>query len=132
MTPDNRPTLYAQQPGLAAAVGPQHLSPGTASCIGGEVRESGFQPSDNPVTVDNVTKNDKLAELPRASTRASCDLRRRIFDAKLERMVAKVVGNLTLVSATLRRPTASLSPTAERVYAAGRLPLRERVAGAGQ
>ena len=68
--------------------------------IGGEVRESGFQPSDNPVTVDNVTKNDKLAELAKGQhPRILATYGGEYSDAKLERMVAKVVGNLTLVSA---------------------------------
>ncbi|RUZ51345.1 metalloprotease, partial [Mesorhizobium sp. M7A.F.Ca.US.003.02.2.1] len=31
-----------------------------------EVQESGFQPSDKPITVDNVGANNKLAELARA------------------------------------------------------------------
>ena len=67
--------------------------------MGGEVRESGFQPSDNPVTVDNVTKNDKLAELARGQhPRILATYGGEYSDPKLERMVAKVVGNLTLVS----------------------------------
>ena len=31
-----------------------------------EVQESGFQPSDRPITVDNVGANNKLAELAKA------------------------------------------------------------------
>ena len=61
--------------------------------------ESGFQPSDNPVTVDSVTKNDKLAELARAQhPRILATYGGEYSDPKLERMVAKVVGNLTTVS----------------------------------
>ena len=64
------------------------------------MRESGFQPSDNPVTVDNVTKNDKLAELAKGQhPRILATYGGEYSDPKLERMVAKVVGNLTLVSA---------------------------------
>src|SRR6476619_5940711 len=67
MTPDNRSIDFVRRGlRLAAAVGVAAL---VAACqamgLGGEVRESGFQPSNNPVTVDNVTKNDKLAELAR-------------------------------------------------------------------
>ncbi len=74
-----------------------------ASCsvIGtdGEVREQAFQPSNNPVTVDNVSKNDKLAELARGQhPRILATYGGEYSDAKLERMVAKIVGNLTLVS----------------------------------
>jgi predicted Zn-dependent protease len=67
--------------------------------IGGEVQEQAFQPSDNPVTVDNVTKNDKLAELAKGQhPRILATYGGEYSDPKLERMVAKVVGNLTLVS----------------------------------
>ncbi len=66
---------------------------------GGEVHEQAFQPSDNPVTVDNVTKNDKLAALARDQhPRILATYGGEYSDPKLERMVAKVVGNLTLVS----------------------------------
>ena len=59
----------------------------------------GFQPSDNPVTVDNVTKNDKLAELAKGQhPRILATYGGEYSDPKLERMVAKVVGNLTTVS----------------------------------
>jgi len=67
--------------------------------VGGEVHEQAFQPSDNPVTVDNVTKNDKLAELAKGQhPRILATYGGEYSDPKLERMVAKVVGNLTLVS----------------------------------
>ena len=32
----------------------------------GEVKESAFRPSETPVTVDSVSRNDRLAELARA------------------------------------------------------------------
>ena len=85
---------------LAAAAGVAALVAGCQVLgMGGEVRESGFQPSDNPVTVDNVTKNDKLAELARGQhPRILATYGGEYSDPKLERMVAKVVGNLTLES----------------------------------
>jgi hypothetical protein len=101
MTPGDRSIHFVQRSlRLAAAVGVAAL---VAACqvmsLGGEVRESGFQPSDNPVTVDNVTKNDKLAELAKGQhPRILATYGGEYSDAKLERMVAKVVGNLTLVS----------------------------------
>jgi len=102
MTPCDRSIHFVQRSlRLAAAVGVAAL---VAACqvlsLGGEVRESGFQPSDNPVTVDNVTKNDKLAELAKGQhPRILATYGGEYSDPKLERMVAKVVGNLTLVSA---------------------------------
>jgi len=69
------------------------------SGISGDIRESAFQPSNNPVTVDSVTKNDKLAELARSQhPRILATYGGEYADPKLERMVAKVVGSLTLVS----------------------------------
>jgi predicted Zn-dependent protease len=65
-----------------------------------DIRESGFQPSNNPVTVDSVSRNDKLAELARAQhPRILATYGGEYSDPKLERMVAKVVGSLTTVSA---------------------------------
>jgi predicted Zn-dependent protease len=64
-----------------------------------ELHEQAFQPSDNPVTIDSVTKNDKLAELARGQhPRILATYGGEYSDPKLERMVAKIVGNLTLVS----------------------------------
>ncbi len=66
----------------------------------GSLEESSFQPSDKPVTVDSVTANNKLAELARAQhPRILATYGGEYSDPKLERMVAKVVGNLTTVSA---------------------------------
>ena len=63
------------------------------------VDESAFQPSDNPVTVDNAGRNDRLTELARAQhPRILATYGGEYSDPKLERMVAKVVGNLTTVS----------------------------------
>jgi predicted Zn-dependent protease len=65
-----------------------------------DLQENGFQPSNRPVTVDNVTANNKLAELARAQhPRILATYGGEYSDPKLERMVAKVVGNLTTVSA---------------------------------
>jgi predicted Zn-dependent protease len=63
-----------------------------------DVRESNFQPN-SPVTVDTVSRNDKLAELARAQhPRILATYGGEYSDPKLERMVAKVVGSLTTVS----------------------------------
>jgi len=67
--------------------------------MGGDIRESAFRPSDNPVTVDSVSRNDRLAELARSQhPRILATYGGEYSDPKLERMVAKVVGNLTTVS----------------------------------
>jgi predicted Zn-dependent protease len=64
------------------------------------VEESSFQPSDKPITVDSVTANSKLAELAKAQhPRILATYGGEYSDPKLERMVAKVVGSLTTVSA---------------------------------
>lgn len=63
------------------------------------VDESAFQPSNNPVTVDTVQKNDKLAALARAQhPRILATYGGEYADPRLERMVAKAVGNLTTVA----------------------------------
>jgi predicted Zn-dependent protease len=65
-----------------------------------DIQESGFQPSNKPVTVDNVTANNKLAALAKAQhPRILATYGGEYSDPKLERMVAKVVGSLTTVSA---------------------------------
>jgi len=64
-----------------------------------DLSENAFQPSDNPVTVDSVTRNDKLAELAAGQhPRILATYGGEYSDPKLERMVAKVVGRLTLES----------------------------------
>ncbi|PZO77770.1 MAG: metalloprotease [Mesorhizobium amorphae] len=66
--------------------------PGT----GGQFSESAFQPSDKPFTVDNVSRNDRLAEIARGQhPRILATYGGEYSDPKLERMVAKVVGQLT-------------------------------------
>jgi predicted Zn-dependent protease len=65
-----------------------------------DMQESAFRPSTKPVTVDNVTANNKLAELARAQhPRILATYGGEYSDPKLERMVAKVIGSLTTVSA---------------------------------
>lgn len=62
-------------------------------------KDLGLQPSDNPVTVDNVTRNDRLAQLgAQQHPRILATYGGEYKDQKLERMVAKIVGKLTTVS----------------------------------
>ncbi|WP_315925672.1 M48 family metalloprotease [Mesorhizobium sp. SP-1A] len=88
---------------LARAFALAALALSLAACqsmLPGSLEESSFQPSDKPVTVDSVTANNKLAELARAQhPRILATYGGEYSDPKLERMVAKVVGNLTTVSA---------------------------------
>ena len=83
--------------GLTALVaGCQALS---SLSSGGDLRELAFRPSENPVTVDSVSRNNRLAELAKAQhPRILATYGGEYSDPKLERMVAKVVGNLTTVS----------------------------------
>ena len=56
-----------------------------------------FQPSANPVTVDTVTRNDRMATIAREQhPRILATYGGEYSDQKLERMVARVVGTLTL------------------------------------
>lgn len=58
-----------------------------------------LRPSDNPVTVANVSRNDRLAQLgAQQHPRILATYGGEYKDAKLERMVAKIVGKLTTVS----------------------------------
>jgi predicted Zn-dependent protease len=62
-----------------------------------QINEQAFQPSSNPVTVDTVSRNDRMAELARSQhPRILATYGGEYSDPKLERMVAKVVGSLTL------------------------------------
>lgn len=55
------------------------------------------RPSDNPVTVDNVQRNDRLAAVAKAQhPRILATYGGEYSDPKLERMVAKAIGALTL------------------------------------
>lgn len=61
------------------------------------VSEDAFRPSTNPVTVDSVTRNDRMAALAREQhPRILATYGGEYSDAKLERMVARIVGSLTL------------------------------------
>lgn len=83
----------------AIAVGLLALVTGCQALSGGDLKESGFQPSNNPVTVDNVSRNDRMAELAKSQhPRILATYGGEYSDPRLERMVAKVVGNLTTVS----------------------------------
>ena len=88
---------FAAAAGLTALLaGCQALSSLSTS---GSIKESAFRPSETPVTVDSVSRNDRLAELARAQhPRILATYGGEYSDPKLERMVAKVVGNLTTVS----------------------------------
>ncbi|MFQ0813415.1 metalloprotease [Brucella anthropi] len=62
-------------------------------------KDLGLQPSDNPVTVDNVTRNDRLAQIgAQQHPRILATYGGEYKDQKLERMVAKIVGKLTTVT----------------------------------
>ena len=59
--------------------------------FGTEIKESAFRPSENPVTVDSVSKNNRLAELAKSQhPRILATYGGEYSDPKLERMVAKV------------------------------------------
>ena len=69
-----------------------------ASCqLGGNEGLDALRPSNNPVTVDSVTRNDRTAAIAREQhPRILATYGGEYSDAKLERMVARVVGSLTL------------------------------------
>ncbi|MFC5992578.1 M48 family metalloprotease [Limoniibacter endophyticus] len=72
-----------------------------SACQGltGAMDPEAFKPSENPVTVDSYTRNDRLAQLARAQhPRILATYGGEYSDPKLERMVAKVVGSLTAES----------------------------------
>jgi len=70
-----------------------------SSLSSGDIKESAFRPSENPVTVDSVSRNNRLAELAKSQhPRILSTYGGEYSDSKLERMVAKVVGSLTTVS----------------------------------
>ncbi|MEO3389107.1 M48 family metalloprotease [Mesorhizobium sp. CAU 1741] len=65
--------------------------------LGGAQNSDAFRPSQNPVTVDTVTRNDRMAAIAREQhPRILATYGGEYSNAKLERMVAKVVGSLTL------------------------------------
>lgn len=61
--------------------------------------DQGLHPSKDPITVDNVTRNNRLAELARQQNPRILSTYGGVYsDPKLERMVAKVVGRLSVVA----------------------------------
>jgi len=75
------------------------LASGCQSALGPSFSENAFQPSDKPVTVDTASANNRLVELAKSQhPRILATYGGEYSDPKLERMVAKVVGNLTTVS----------------------------------
>jgi len=79
---------------LAAGI----LALALAGCQSSALEDS-LRPSSNPVTIDSVTRNDKLAELAREQhPRILATYGGEYSDARLERTVAKIVGKLILAS----------------------------------
>lgn len=65
--------------------------------FGNDPSLSGVKPSDNPVTVENVSRNDRMAAVARNQhPRILATYGGEYSDPKLERMVAKAIGALTL------------------------------------
>jgi predicted Zn-dependent protease len=94
-TDDSRPVLNSRR---LLALGLATLLAGCQS-FPNSVEQQNFQPSDRPITVDTVERNDRIAELARAQhPRILATYGGEYSDPKLERMVAKVVGSLTTVS----------------------------------
>ncbi len=63
------------------------------------VDNAAFRPSSNPVVVDNVRRNDRLARLAEAQHPKILATYGGVYsDQRLERMIAKVVGSLTTVN----------------------------------
>jgi predicted Zn-dependent protease len=92
-------TLAARFAGVAGLVALVSGCQALSSLSSGDIKESAFRPSENPVTVDSVSRNNRLAELAKSQhPRILATYGGEYSDPKLERMVAKVVGNLTTVS----------------------------------
>src|SRR5690606_1633862 len=75
------------------------LAMALASCqvLGGSEGADAFRPSKTPVTVDSVTRNDRMATIAREQhPRILATYGGEYSDPKLERMVARVVGSLTM------------------------------------
>jgi len=69
-----------------------------AGCQSAALDES-LRPSSTPVTIDNVTRNDRLAEAARQQhPRILATYGGEYSDPRLERMVARIVGKLILTS----------------------------------
>ncbi|MDP3896762.1 MAG: M48 family metalloprotease [Mesorhizobium sp.] len=94
-TDDQRPSKRAIR-GLLSAVALLAVLSGCQG-LSGAVDSSDLRPSANPVTVDSVGRSDRFAELARQQhPRILATYGGEYSDPKLERMVARVVGGLTL------------------------------------
>ena len=92
-------TLAARFAGVAGLVALVSGCQALSSLSSGDIKELAFRPSENPVTVDSVSRNNRLAELAKSQhPRILATYGGEYSDPKLERMVAKVVGSLTTVS----------------------------------
>ncbi len=84
---------------LALAVTLAALIAGCQALNPTALHERSFQPSNNPVTVDSVTRNDKLVEIAKTQhPHILATYGGEYSDPRLERMIAKVVGRLIAVS----------------------------------
>ena len=84
---------------LRRGAGVAALALALAGCqvLGGSEGADAFRPSSNPVTVDTVTRGDRMAAIAREQhPRILATYGGEYSDPKLERMVARVVGSLTL------------------------------------
>ena len=92
MPPAPRPPLWR---GAAVVLALSVLVAGCQALTG--VSDDAFRPSASPVTVDTVTRNDRMATLAREQhPRILATYGGEYSDPKLERMVARIVGSLTL------------------------------------
>ena len=75
------------------------LSVSLAGCQGVDFGNDAFRPSVAPVTVDTVTRNDRLAQIAREQhPRILATYGGEYSDPRLERMVARIVGKVILAS----------------------------------
>jgi predicted Zn-dependent protease len=96
ISPLSRGEASARARRLAAVVGLLVLA-GCQSVDLGD--DSAFRPSQTPVTLDTVTRNDRLAGIAREQhPRILATYGGEYSEQKLERMVAKIVGQLILAS----------------------------------
>jgi len=73
-----------------------------ASCtsVTGVMVDPSIKPSDSPITVDTITRGDRLADIARQQhPKILATYGGEFSDPKVERMVARIVGRLTAVSA---------------------------------
>ena len=92
---------FIRRPGLLRAALAAMLMVALPGCqvLQGALEEPGLKPSSSPVTIDSVSRNNRLARLAREQhPRILATYGGEYSDTKLERTVAKIVGQLTLVS----------------------------------